>query len=119
MIKKRKSVYRPDSDAKWIRENKEHKRYLSSRSSARSFIRNKATYDDLNELSVMINENVNVEDRSMTLKEINNIIRDVMKQHPYKVVGEYDTYSDYNQGWEDACYEIEDIINAKLGNFNR
>lgn len=119
MVKKRKSVYRPDSDAKWIRENKEHKRYLSSRSSARSFIRNKATYGDLNELSVMINENVNTEDRSMTLKEINNIIKDVMKQHPYKVAGEYDTYSDYNQGWEDACYEIEDIINAKLGNFNR
>ena len=39
---------------KWIEKNKEHKNYLSSRSSARSFIRNKATKDDLDELNELI-----------------------------------------------------------------
>jgi hypothetical protein len=32
------------------------------------------------------------------------------QQHPYKVVGEPDTYSDYNQGWEDAANLIEELI---------
>lgn len=32
------------------------------------------------------------------------------QQHPYKIVGNRDTYSDYNQGWEDAANLIEDLI---------
>ena len=42
------------ADKKWIENNKEHASYLRSRSSARSFIRNKATLDDLNELGLLI-----------------------------------------------------------------
>ena len=41
---------------KWAEKNKERRSYLSSRSSARSFIRNKATPEDLLELSKMIDE---------------------------------------------------------------
>ncbi|MEL7736342.1 hypothetical protein [Streptococcus anginosus] len=43
---------------KWIEKNKEHRNYLSSRSSARSFIRNKATKDDLDELNELIQKNL-------------------------------------------------------------
>lgn len=30
--------------------------------------------------------------------------------YPYKVLGEYDTYSQYNEGWSDAC----DYIRGEL-----
>ena len=41
---------------KWNKQNREHRNYLSKRSSARSFIRNHATVDDLNELEELIAE---------------------------------------------------------------
>lgn len=41
---------------KWNENNREHRNYLSKRSSARSFIRNHATMDDLNELEELIKE---------------------------------------------------------------
>ncbi|KXU14579.1 hypothetical protein SORDD17_01372 [Streptococcus oralis] len=52
-----------DYNKRWAEKNKAHKNYLSSRSSARSFIRNKATAEDLQELQVMIEER---------LKELDN-----------------------------------------------
>jgi len=39
---------------KWNKENREHRSYLSARGTARSFIRNKATKEDLLELKAMI-----------------------------------------------------------------
>lgn len=42
------------ADRRWIENNKEHASYLRSRSSARSFIRNKATIEDLEELQKLI-----------------------------------------------------------------
>lgn len=41
---------------RWNQKNREHRNYLSKRSSARSFIRNHATMDDLNELEEIIKE---------------------------------------------------------------
>lgn len=41
---------------KWNKNNREHRNYLSKRSSARSFIRNHATMNDLNELEEIIKE---------------------------------------------------------------
>lgn len=41
---------------KWNEQNREHRNYLSKRSSARSFIRNHATGLDLNELEKLIAE---------------------------------------------------------------
>jgi hypothetical protein len=38
----------------WANNNKEHANYLRARSAARSFIRKKATKDDLEELREMI-----------------------------------------------------------------
>ena len=41
---------------KWNEKNREHRNYLSKRSSARSFIRNNATDSDLTELEGLIAE---------------------------------------------------------------
>ena len=38
----------------WEKKNREYASYLKSRSSARSFIRNKATLEDLEELKALI-----------------------------------------------------------------
>ncbi|EAF6631550.1 hypothetical protein QD574_002042 [Listeria monocytogenes] len=40
----------------WQSKNKEHANYLKSRSAARSFIKNKATLEDLEELEKLIIE---------------------------------------------------------------
>ena len=44
------------ADKRYREKNKEHRNYLSSRSTARSFIRNKATIEDLEEVQKLINE---------------------------------------------------------------
>ena len=54
--KKRRSVYNPEAQKRWNDKNKERVNYLGSRSSARSFIRNKATKEDLQELKILIEE---------------------------------------------------------------
>ena len=41
---------------KWEEKNKEYNNYLRQRSAARSFIRNKATKEDLEELELLIKE---------------------------------------------------------------
>ncbi|EHJ56925.1 hypothetical protein HMPREF9318_00955 [Streptococcus urinalis FB127-CNA-2] len=40
----------------WNAKNREHRNYLTKRSSARSFIRNNATLEDLDELELLIKE---------------------------------------------------------------
>lgn len=44
------------ANQKWEANNKSYASYLKSRSSARSFIKNKATPEDLDEFSKLINE---------------------------------------------------------------
>lgn len=67
---------RKRANKKWAENNREHRNYLSKRSSARSFIRNHATGSDLNELEELIAER---RDALMTdtEKEIKQIIQDV------------------------------------------
>lgn len=45
-----------EANKKWQQKNKEHSNYLKDRSKARSFIRNKATEEDLKELEQLIEE---------------------------------------------------------------
>lgn len=45
-----------EADKKWRDKNKEKANYLKQRSSARSFIRNKAILEDLEELKKLIAE---------------------------------------------------------------
>lgn len=44
------------ANAKWEANNREHRSYLSKRSTSRAFIRNRATKDDLIELSNLIED---------------------------------------------------------------
>lgn len=75
---------------KWNEQNREHRNYLSKRSSARSFIRNHATDSDLDELEELIAERRN---RLMTNleKEIKQIIEDVYAEELKE------------QSWEDVA----------------
>lgn len=61
---------------KWNQKNREHRNYLSKRSSARSFIRNYATGSDLNELETLIAERRNAFMTDLE-KEIKQLIEDV------------------------------------------
>lgn len=45
-----------EANKRWIDKNREHANYLRSKSSARSFIRNRATKDDIEELQKLIEE---------------------------------------------------------------
>ncbi|EGP5667523.1 TPA: hypothetical protein QFG14_000251 [Enterococcus faecium] len=44
------------ANKKWQEKNREHARYLRNRSTARSFIRKQATFEDLQELEKLIAE---------------------------------------------------------------
>ena len=39
---------------KWVEKNRDHSNYLKNRSACKSFIRNKATLEDLKELSEIV-----------------------------------------------------------------
>ncbi|ENJ9655629.1 hypothetical protein FDB88_11875 [Clostridium sporogenes] len=45
-----------EANKKWYDKNKEHAKYLNKRSHARSFIKNFATLEDLEELKGLIKE---------------------------------------------------------------
>ena len=49
------------ANKKWADENRSHANYLNNRSAAKSFIRNKATQDDLIELKKLIEEKLTSE----------------------------------------------------------
>lgn len=53
-----------EANKRWQQKNKEHANYLKDRSKARSFIKNKATGEDLEELKELIIT------RSKELKEV-------------------------------------------------
>lgn len=61
---------------KWNRNNRDHRNYLSKRSTTRGFIRNLATGSDLNELEELIAERRNALMTDLE-KEIKQLIEDV------------------------------------------
>jgi hypothetical protein len=50
----------------------------------------------------------------INLDKIKQIAKDIAEMHPYKKLGDMDSYSNYNQGWEDACYILLDKILENL-----
>ena len=48
-----------EANKKWQEKNKEHAKYLSNRSRSRSFIRNQATLEDIQELRKLLDEREN------------------------------------------------------------
>ncbi|WP_346920938.1 hypothetical protein [Clostridium sp. UBA7339] len=51
-----KTSTQTEANKKWQQKNKEYSNYLKSRSTSRSFIKNKATLEDLGELEKLIDE---------------------------------------------------------------
>lgn len=49
---------RQRASKKWNEKNREHRNYMTKRSTARGFIRNHATKEDLLELQKLIQENL-------------------------------------------------------------
>lgn len=47
------------------------------------------------------------------MKELEKILEEIEAEHPYKVPGSYDSYSQYNEAWSDAI----DRVRARLENF--
>ena len=47
--------------------------------------------------------------------ETEEIIEEVEDMHPYKESGNRDSYSQYNEGWADACDILGEAIKALLG----
>jgi hypothetical protein len=42
--------------------------------------------------------------------DIDKIIEDASDEHPYKQIGNVQSYSEYNEGWSDAC----DILGGRI-----
>ena len=47
------------------------------------------------------------------MQELEKILEEIEAEHPYKVPGNYDSYSQYNEAWSDAI----DRVRARLENF--
>lgn len=45
-----------EANKKWQEKNRERTRYLRNRSTTRSFLKNQATLEDIEELEVLLNE---------------------------------------------------------------
>lgn len=73
---------------------------------------------DLKFVDMLINSGEITQSRAVEIlnetiqTKIENIISAVANEHPYKVVGVRDTYSQYNEGWEDACGNLLDKIES-------
>ncbi len=60
MSSENKKYNQAAANEKWEVKNREHSNYLKARSSARSFINNKSTLEDLLEFESLINERRNI-----------------------------------------------------------
>lgn len=49
-----------------------------------------------------------------TMSEVDKIISNTEDEHPYKEAGNVDSYSEYNEGWTDACDVLGNRIKAAL-----
>lgn len=47
------------------------------------------------------------------MRELEKILEEIEAEHPYKVPENYDSYSQYNEAWQDAI----DRVRARLENF--
>lgn len=81
---------------KWNEQNREHRNYLSKRSSARSFIRNHATVDDLNELEELIKEKKEVS-KMITEKQLQQALEDNFEN--FKDDMTFEEYADMLDFW--------------------
>ena len=88
---------------KWNKNNREHRNYLSKRSSARSFIRNHATMDDLNELETLIAEKKE-ELEMITEKQLQKALEENFEN--FKDDMTFEEYADMLDFWVDKDGDI-------------
>lgn len=91
------------ANQKWAEQNKEHRNYLSKRSSARSFIRNHATVDDLDELEELIKEKKEVS-KMITEKQLQKALEDNFEN--FKDDMTFEEYADMLDFWVDKDGDI-------------
>lgn len=91
---------------KWNRNNRDHRNYLSKRSTTRGFIRNLATGSDLNELEELIAERRNALMTDLE-KEIKQLIEDVYAEELKEQ--RWEDVADMLDFWrdKDGCLLIE------------
>lgn len=89
---------------KWNEQNREHRNYLSKRSSARSFIRNHATVDDLNELESLIKEKQKEVSKMITEKQLQKALEDNFEN--FKDDMTFEEYADMLDFWVDKDGDI-------------
>lgn len=88
---------------KWNKNNREHRNYLSKRSSARSFIRNHATMNDLNELEEIIKEKKE-ELEMITEKQLQKALEENFEN--FKEDMTFEEYADMLDFWVDKDGDI-------------
>lgn len=88
---------------KWNEQNREHRNYLSKRSSARSFIRNHATGSDLNELEELIAERRDVL-MTVTEKQLLKALEENFEN--FKEDMTFEEYADRLDFWVDKDGDI-------------
>lgn len=88
---------------KWNKNNREHRNYLSKRSSARSFIRKHATVDDLNELEEIIKEKKE-ELEMITEKQLQKALEENFEN--FKEDMTFEEYADMLDFWVDKDGDI-------------
>lgn len=88
---------------RWNEQNREHRNYLSKRSSARSFIRKHATLDDLNELEELIKEKKEVS-KMITEKQLQKALEDNFEN--FKDDMTFEEYADMLDFWVDKDGDI-------------
>ena len=89
---------------KWNKNNREHRNYLSKRSSARSFIRNHATMDDLSELEEIIKEKKEEIFKMITEKQLLKALEENFKN--FKEDMTFEEYADMLDFWVDKDGDI-------------
>lgn len=89
---------------KWNKNNREHRNYLSKRSSARSFIRNHATVDDLNELESLIKDKKKEVSKMINEKQLQKALEDNFEN--FKDDMTFEEYADMLDFWVDKDGDI-------------
>lgn len=89
---------------KWNKNNREHRNYLSKRSSARSFIRKHATEEDLDELESLIKEKKKEASKMINEKQLQKALEDNFEN--FKDDMTFEEYADRLDFWVDKDGDI-------------
>lgn len=89
---------------KWNKNNRDHRNYLTKRSSARSFIRKHATEEDLDELESLIKEKKKEASKMINEKQLSKALKDNFGN--FKDDMTFEEYADMLDFWVDKDGDI-------------